>query len=738
MPDYAKMVEALRQKKLAATEDKRKTLNFIDSDDSGMILPADELRKKVQTISGSGVPITDVVFNFFTPTPTHENGGFYGPRAVGGNFRDLLMMHPAYVDPESAMAGAFMTTFLSYRVNHWNPAYPFDELAELHKKYRVDQPIGALQHFSQDLGVGLALGWGGLREKVERYQAVNRSDDQQEFYAGLIAIIDGMQSWISRNGDEALRLLETETDPFKRENLAEMGRIGKKLVTEPPETFREACQWILFYQMSGRMYNNSGSLGRLDLFLMPYYEKEAAAGTLTDDEAVYYLACMLLRDTSYMQLGGYDAEGRDTANKLSYLILEAVHLTKIPSNIGVAVGRGLDRNLLRRGVELQFADKTGNPRFLGMDTLVRDFQKNGYSYADATSRTNTGCHWLSIPAREYSLNDCTKINFGTCFELAFQEMMAGGGSPSAGLLWELFEKHVGIAVDVLAKSFYHHYAYMKYTFPELHLDLLCDGPVEKGLDVTGGGVEFYNFCIDAAALATIADSFGAIQKLVVEDKKYTFAQLYAHLESNWAGADGEIARLFFAGCDKYGKGGSAADEYAVKISDLFTRTVKAHDADGHLKFIPGLFSWANSIPMGKVLGATPNGRHAGEPISHGANPNPGFREDGAATAMSAAIASVQSGYGNTAPMQIELEPTLTAEEGGVELIMALIEDHFENGGTLINLNVLDAEKIRKAHENPDLYPDLVVRVTGFSAYFNILSPEFRQLVVKRVLDRQIA
>ena len=142
--------------------------------------------------------------------------------------------------------------------------------------------------------------------------------------------------------------------------------------------------------------------------------------------------------------------------------------------------------------------------------------------------------------------------------------------------------------------------------------------------------------------------------------------------------------------------------------------------------------------MGATLGATPNGRRAGEPISHGANPNPGFRKDGAATAMSAAIASVQPGYGNTAPMQIELEPSVTTEEEGIELVMALIEDHFAQGGTLINLNVIDAERVRAAHEDPSLYPDLVVRVTGFSAYFASLSPKFRQLVVDRILDRQVS
>jgi formate C-acetyltransferase len=150
--------------------------------------------------------------------------------------------------------------------------------------------------------------------------------------------------------------------------------------------------------------------------------------------------------------------------------------------------------------------------------------------------------------------------------------------------------------------------------------------------------------------------------------------------------------------------------------------------------IPGLFSWANTIGFGKGVGATPNGRRAGDPISHGSNPDPGFRKDGAPTAMAVAIAAVQPGYGNTAPMQIELDPALSKDEGGVDDVADLIKTHFELGGTQINMNIMDAAKVLEAHEDPSKYPDLVVRVTGFSAYFASLSPEFRQLVVDRIIQ----
>jgi formate C-acetyltransferase len=137
--------------------------------------------------------------------------------------------------------------------------------------------------------------------------------------------------------------------------------------------------------------------------------------------------------------------------------------------------------------------------------------------------------------------------------------------------------------------------------------------------------------------------------------------------------------------------------------------------------------------MGKAVGATPNGRHAAAPISHGANPDPGFAEGGAPTLMAAAIARVQPGYGNTAPMQMELDFPPADRETAVQAVSGIIKTHFELGGTQINLNLIDREKILQAHEDPSQYPDLVVRVTGFSAYFASLSPRFRQLVVDRII-----
>jgi len=724
-------LEALRAAKQRHTREKQEIIGAMDYDDWALILPPPDLRETVQTISGSGVPITDVRLKGFEPEANHPSGGFFGPEACGRNFRRLLEAHPPYVDPQSSLLGGYSVNFLAYRTVGWPPELNRTHLAAEQARYGLHTGIGAAQHFCQDLAIGLELGYGGLLAKIAEHRAAN-GPEHEGFYAGLEHVVLGIQAWIETNIAEARRLAEAETDPVLRASLAELAEMNQRLVTRPPQTFREACQWMAWYDMAARAYNGSGSLGRLDVLLRPYYERDRAAGRLSDEEAILHLASLLVMDTAYIQLGGYDAEGRDATNPVSYLVLEAAHRIRIPANIAVCVGRGLDPALMWRGVEVLLADRMGVPKFLGSDNLIAGFARNGIPLEIARERAYSGCHWSALPGREYTMNDCVKVNLAAVFIAAWDEMLAGG-QPGVERLWGLFERHLRRAIEVLAEGLDFHMAHMHEVMPELVIDLLCHGTIERGLDASHGGVEYVNLCVDGAGLATVADSFGALAQCVESARSLTWDEIIGHVEANWAGAAGERSRLLMRNAPRYGSGGSAGDEFALRITRLFTDAVKAKPTPAGFNMIPGLFSWAGQIAMGAGLKATPNGRRAGEAISHGANPDPGFRADGAPTALSNAIAAVQPHWGNSAPMQIELDPGWCGNGRGVEQIAQLIRTHMEMGGTQININVLDREQLRAANEDPSKYPDLVVRLTGFSVYFASLSPEFRQMVVDRLL-----
>jgi len=732
---YQQRLEMLHETKLEHTREKQEARGAMDHDDQGQILLPPESTEVVEAVSGSGQVIKDIILKGFKIKSNHPSGGFFGPKATGENFRMLLEVHPTYIDPVSSVVGRYMVNFNSYRNPGWNPDISYAHLQPEQNKYHLITGIGGVQHFCPDLNIGLKLGWGGLLQKVRYYREINT--DVPEFYDGLEDVIIGIQGWIQRHADDAQEMAETEEHPLLRENLEEIADICDRMVTEPPQTFREACQWLAFFQSAAKMFNGSGEWGQVDELLRPFYEKDMEDGILTDEEAIFHIACFLLTETAYIQIGGPDADGNDITSRVSYLVLEAIHRLKIPSNIGIRVGENISEDLFRRGVEILFEDKMGFPKFLADKSLNEGFVKNGYPIELARQRIYSGCHWLAIPGREYTLNDMVKIELGILFDISIKEMMADESvTPSVDELWKRFTKHLHRSIEVLAEGIDFQIEHMHEVFPELLLDLFCHGPIEKGLDSSHGGVEYYNICMDASSLATVADSFAAVEQRIEKEKRLTWEELMKYLESDWAGADGEKVRLMMKNIKRFGSGDSRADEWAKNISQTFTAYTKENSTpDGH-NMMPGLFSWAAVISFGSSLGATPDGRHSGDPVSHGPNPTPGFNEGygGTPTQMVKAVAEVQCGYGNTAPLQLDLDPGMGKTKEDLDKVEALMKAHFDLGGTMININVMDKNTILEAQKDPLKYPDLIVRVTGFSAYFASLSPELRQFVVDRIVD----
>ena len=173
------------------------------------------------------------------PESNHPSGGFFGPQAVGQNFRALLEAHPPYVDPMSSILGGYCANFNSYRKVSWNPDFDYSHLKPEQQKYGLATGIGGAQHFCQDLAIGLQLGWGGLLDKVRRYAAAS-GPEKADFYAGLEDVVLGTQAWMRTNIDEARRLAAVERDQHLRQNLLDVAAMNGRLLTQPPQTFREA------------------------------------------------------------------------------------------------------------------------------------------------------------------------------------------------------------------------------------------------------------------------------------------------------------------------------------------------------------------------------------------------------------------------------------------------------------------------------------------------------------------
>ena len=733
---YADRLRSMRETKIRHTLEKRAQNGCTDLDDFGTV-PLPE-----------GYEVM--------PYYNSENGSFYGCTAMAENFVRVLDAHPAYVDPMEMLCGRWRDMLVNYRGDiHYMPDwmkknpklrnfvangataqwskrwdekhFPYDELKPLQKLYNISTGIDGDAHFACDYSIGLELGFNGLLEKIQHYRELNR--DKFEFYDAEEKCVRAMLRFIERHIRKIEELIETETRPEIKKSLGEMLDTCKNLLTAPPKTFREACQFVAFFNCFARIYTRDGAGFQLDTLLYPYYKNDVDRGILDDETAKFLISDLLLIDPHYYQISGVDADDNDITNHLSWLILDAAADIDISCNLTVRVHDNCDGAFLRHAVEILLEKKNGYPRFCSDKNLCEGYMKNGIDKKTARSRIAVGCNWMCVPGREFPMNDTVKINIAKVFEVALGELRSDP-EPSLEKLFTLYEKHLTKAVEVTAAGVNLHLDHIAEVTPELIMNLMFRGAIEKGEDASRIA-DLYTIGCDGAGLAIVADSLGAIETRIVNEKVVSWAELFEALDSNFKD---ERIRAIMMSAPRYCQGGTVSDEWADKLTESFTRIVRAQKMPKGRMLIPGWFSWARSIEYGRAVGATPNGRRAGEPISHGANPEPGFRRDGAVTAQSEGIASVQPGYGNTAPLQIEFDPNFTDDENGVDNIVELIKGHFAAGGTLININILDAEKLMAANKNPDLYPDLVVRVTGFTAYFASLTPEFRQLVVNRFID----
>lgn len=735
MYSYEHRLSEMRKTKIQHTLQKKKQNGYTDLDDFGT------------------VPISEGYE--VEPWYNSSNGSFYGYDGMSENFCRVIDAHAPYIDKNEMLCGRWRDMLVNYRgdvhylpdwlksrpkimelmasaTDQWSKRwdeqrFPYDDLKPLQKKYNIQTGIDSDAHFACDYRIGFSLGFGGFLKKIAKYRQIN--PEKADFYDAEEKCVMAMIRFVRRHIDALEGMIAEEKNPEIRENLVTMQEACKAIEYEAPKTFREVCQWTAFFNCAARIFTRDGAGFQLDELLYPYYVNDVSKGILDDETAKFLIANLLLIDPHYYQISGVDENDKDRTNHLSYLILDAADSINISCNLTVRVHENCDQAFLKKAIYYLLKNKNAWPRFCNDKTLAEGYMRCGVDKKTARERIAVGCNWMCVPGKEFPMNDTVKINIAKVFEVALSELREQE-SPSSEKLFDIFKKHLAIAVDVTAKGINLHLDHIGEVTPELIMNLMMNHTIEQGEDISKCA-ELYTVGIDGAGLAVVADSLGAISTRIEQEKVLTWEELYQALDNNFAE---ERIRLILNSAPKYCCGNTASDAWANRLTDAWVSAVRGQVMPAGRQLLPGWFSWARSVEYGSHVGATPNGRRAGEPISHGANPNPHFRTDGAPTAQSKGIASVQCGYGNAAPLQIEFDPNVKADEEGITIIENFILGHFEAGGTLININILDGEKLLEAHKNPEAHPDLVVRVTGFTAYFASLSPKFRQLVVDRFLE----
>jgi formate C-acetyltransferase len=471
-----------------------------------------------------------------------------------------------------------------------------------------------------------------------------------------------------------------------------------------------------------------GGGGGLDKFLISFYENDIKNNKLTEEKAQEIVAEFVLKRPYWYGIGGRDKNLKDATNKVSWLFLNACDMLKEPINVAVLWHEDIDKDFFKRACEIEIKKGSGTPMLMNYDVMRKSVINYGIGEEDAWDVAYNGCAWYSVPGKEYLCGDISGINLSVCLknalDLAFKLNIKNFDE-----IWNLFSIEVEEAIKALKDLMDAEVEQFPKIWPEILPSLMTYGCIEKGRDITDLGTQ-YNFpIVQFLGASNAADSLVAMKKVVFEDKMITLDVLESALITNFEGY--ESVRGYLLNCPKFGNDDDEADQMAVNVIDMVRDKLAKYKSANGFSFRPAMWSHLGHIYAGMMLGATPDGRKAGEPIAQGPNPMHGRNVNGvSATARS--LAKLRPEWLLECPYQLELDPSILFDiSDRVKLMTNIIIACFKMGLVQLQANIFTLDTLKKALKKPDEYRNLVVRVTGFSARFVELNKESQKEVMSR-------
>ncbi len=590
-------------------------------------------------------------------------------------------------------------------------------------------------HTCPDLAIGLTQGFGGILTRIQQSRAAyTRLDNQPRagYLHGLEMICESVIRFIRRHAETARDRARTETDPWQQKTYHRIAACCEHIATQPPRTYYEGVQWIHFAVMLDRVVGHGNGYGRLDAYLIDLYRRSKAAGDLSDDEAREYLSEMFLKLRGhFFSVGGRDAAGRDATNEMSFVVLEGYDLVGDYNNLGVMWHPDIDPAFYAYACDVLARHGESIPVLVNYDLMHDAQRRSGIPAEDAWKVVYSGCQWFCIPGKEYCDQDVNSYNIILPMQRAIVRALEQETADFESL-FALFEEELMVTARALRDWKNAQYELLGALWPEMYTSMMSHGPIERGIDMADNrGVDYQFTSVNILGIPNVADSLHAIRTLVFAQRRFTLAEVKAATDANWAGC--EPMRQRFLNQDKFGNDRDEVDALLVRITDSLAGILGSMvNLRGH-HFRASLFHFQGHLsPAG--VGATPDGRMAGEYLAHGINPQVGRNTEGLlATANS--IAKIDQRKFQGGPLQIELQPRFfSGKDGGGSYVRAFSETFFAKGGIQINLNIMDLHKLRDAMvhpENPD-YQNIIVRVTGYASRFICLPPHYQQEFVERM------
>jgi len=613
-------------------------------------------------------------------------------------------------------------------------------------------------------------GFSGIKERAKQHleQLQTENPDERrnaDFLQAVIICSEGAIAFAGRFAGETMKLAEKEADPGRRDELLRIADNCRWVPANPPRTFYEAIQCLWFTQVIAQIsYGMAGTfaLGRVDQYLYPFYKRDVEQGIITKEEALELIEELELKLTSNILLlpevglevsstlgtspqpitiGGLTKDGKDATNELSWMILEASEKLKgVINNLAIRIHGKTAEDFMLRACRVYRS--TSGQAFYNDEAIIPALLSDGYSLEDARDYAIVGCVEPTGSGDTFACTGGHDLKLGGVLEIVLTNggyrLMGGQGLPTGDpTRFETFdefmdafrrqlEHNVKMAVDAVNIKD----AIYQAEFPAPFVSATLTGCVESGRDATDGGAR-YNFgSITARGLGTTADSLAAIKKLVFDDQVLTMSELVELLETNFERKD-ELRHLLINRAPKYGNDDDYVDLIAKEIAELFCREVTEHQSIRGGHFRPSFYSYGTHVLDGLFLGATPDGRMAGEAISNGISPVNAREKKGPTAVLNSAAKLEHTLISNGNALNLRLLPSLVQDEAALGKVASLVRTYFHLGGMHLQFNVVSREMLEDAQKHPQDHRDLVVRVSGYSAFFTDLGKLIQDDIIAR-------
>lgn len=593
----------------------------------------------------------------------------------------------------------------------------------------------------------------GLDKVVSALQQHVAGTPDNVFYQAALMTLQAAQRHILRYAALAEALAEACQDETRKQELARIACISRHISANRPQDFYQACQLFWYMNIILQIESNASSLslGRFDQYMLPFYQHSLSHGEspafLQELLESLWVKCndiVLLRSTASARyfagfptgytilLGGLTDTGRSAVNVLSFLCLDAYQRVCLPQpNLGVRVNELIDRPFLLKTAET-IRLGTGIPQIFNDEVVVPAFLNRGVNLEDARDYAVVGCVELSIPGKTYGLHDIAMFNLLKVMELTLHENEGNAAITYPELVQQIRQK-ISHYVRLMAQGSNICDIGHRDRAPVPLLSSFIEGCLDSGKDITAGGAR-YNFSgVQGIGIANLSDSLHALKGMVFDQQRLTFDELLTSLRENFASEEGRAirARLIHR-FEKYGNDIDEVDLISADLLRFYCKEVEQYRNPRGGQFTPGSYTVSAHVPLGAVVGATPDGRFAGEQLADGGlSPMLGQDHQGPTAVLKSVSKLDNMLLSNGTLLNVKFTPSTLEGQQGLNKLADFLGAFTRLKLQHIQFNVVNAEQLLEAQKRPQDFAGLVVRVAGYSAFFVELSKEIQNDIIGR-------